>query len=105
MKYLVTIRRRDGVPIPPDAIAGMLMAQREWLEARIDAGDLDCAYVFAQGSGGIGIANADSAEELSEMLTSSPAFVLASIEVQPLADISTLAHATEALRRVAAVVA
>jgi muconolactone delta-isomerase len=100
VKYLVTIKRRDGVPIPPEAIGDILGAQRGWLEDRVDEGVFDCAYVFAQGSGGIAIVNADSGEELSEILASSPAFVLVAIEVQPLAAVATLANAVEALQRV-----
>jgi muconolactone delta-isomerase len=99
MKHLVTIRRRDGVPIPPEAVAGILAAQREWLEEKVEEGVLDCAYVFAQGSGGMGIINADSAEELSDTLASAPAFVLAAIEIQPLAPVATIEHQVRALRR------
>jgi muconolactone delta-isomerase len=100
MKFLVTIRRRDGVPIPPDAIASMMAAQEKWLEAKVDDGVFDSAYVFAQGSGGIGIVNAETAEELSELLSSAPAFVLAAIDVQPLAPVSTLGDQVRALERV-----
>ncbi len=98
MKYWVTFRRRDGVPIPPDAIAGILQAQRGWLEEKIDDGVFDCAYVLAQGSGGMAIVNADSGEELSEMLASSPAFVIVAIDVQPLAPVATLENHVRALQ-------
>lgn len=99
MKYLVTVRRRDAVQIPPEAIAGILHAQREWLEDKVDEGEFDCAYVFVQGSGGVAIVNADSGEELSELLASSPAFVLVAFEVQPLAPVATLENAVSALHR------
>lgn len=99
MKYLVTFRRRDGVPIPPEAVAGILHAQRGWLDEMIEDRVFDCAYVFAQGSGGIAIVNADSNEELSEMLASAPAFVLVAIEVQPLAAVATLENAVRALQQ------
>jgi muconolactone delta-isomerase len=98
MKYLVTIRRRDGVPIPPEAIAGILHAQQGWIEEKVEEGVFDCAYALAQGSGGMAIVNADSGEELSEILASSPAFVLVAIEVQPLASIATLGNGVRALQ-------
>jgi hypothetical protein len=50
MKYLVTVRRRDGVPVPPDAVAGRLLAQRDWIQERIDDGTFDVGYTLAQGS-------------------------------------------------------
>ena len=104
MKYLVTFRRREGVPVSPEAIAGILVAQRDWMREKEGEGVFDCAYVLAQGSGGIAIVNADSGEELSEILTGSPAFVIVAIDVQPLADVSTLENATHALRQVATAV-
>lgn len=99
MKYWVTFRRRDGVPIPPEAIARILQAQRGWLEEKIDDGVFDCAYVFAQGSGGMAIVNANSGEELSELLASSPAFVIVAIDVQPLAPVATLENHSHALQQ------
>jgi muconolactone delta-isomerase len=104
MKYLVTMRRRE-VPVQPDALAGMLLAQRDWLKEQVAAGTFDTAYTFAQAGGGIGIVNADSGEELNSILTSSPLFGVASMEVQPLADISTLENAAAGLRRAAGVTA
>jgi muconolactone delta-isomerase len=102
MKFLVTFRRRDGVPIPPDAIAGMLLAQRDWLHDRLAEGSFDCAYTFAQSGGGIGIVEASSEEELTDLLTDAPLFGVAHIELQPLASIETLAKAARALRSTAA---
>ena len=104
MKYLVTFRRRDGLPIPPDAIAEMLLAQRDWVQARIDDGVLDCGYIFAQGGGGVGIVNANSGEELSEIINSSPGAMIANIELQPLADVAGIGNAANALQRIGATV-
>jgi muconolactone delta-isomerase len=103
MKYLLTMRRRDGVQIPPDALAGMLLAQRDWLRDNESNGTLDVAYTFAQGGGGVAIANVGSAEELTELVTSSPLFGATNIEVQPLAEISALEHIAQALQRAAGV--
>ena len=103
MKYLVTARRRDGVSVPPDAIAGMLLAQRDWLREKLDEGTLDVAYTFAQGGGGIGIANVESGDELNEILTSSPLFGVSLIELQPLVGIEALENSASAMRRTAGV--
>jgi muconolactone delta-isomerase len=103
MKYLVTTRRRDGVSLPPDVIAGMLLAQRDWVEQSLADGTFDAAYTFAQGGGGIAIVNAESGEELHRIATSSPLFGVSNVEVQPLAAISSLEQAAAALRRAAGV--
>ena len=52
MKYLVTMRRRDGVPMPPDAIAGMLLAQRDWLQQKVEEDVFDAAELMAELGGG-----------------------------------------------------
>jgi hypothetical protein len=101
VKHLVTFRRRDGVPVPPDAISHLLVAQRDWIQQHIDDGTIDVAYTFAQGGGGIGIVNASSGEELSRLLSSSPLFGVSSIELQPLTDISALESFSQAVRSVA----
>jgi muconolactone delta-isomerase len=103
MKYLVTMRRRDGVQVPPDALAGMLLAQRDWLQEKAADGTFDAVYTFAQGGGGVAIANVDSSEALTELVTSSPLFGTSNIELQPLAEIAALELIAEALRRVAGV--
>jgi hypothetical protein len=104
MKYLVTVRRRDGGPAPPpEVLAGMLLTQRDWLQEKLDDGTFDVSYGFAQGGGGVGIVNADSGEQLSEIITGSPMFGLIDIDVQPLVGLAALEHAAHALRRGAAV--
>jgi hypothetical protein len=105
MKYLVTVRRRDGVPAPPEAIAGMLHAQHDWLQEKLDEGTFDIAYTFAQGGGGIGIVNAETGDELNEIITSSPLFGISQIEVQPLAGLGAIDNAATALSRGASVTA
>jgi muconolactone delta-isomerase len=104
MKFLVTQRRRDGVPVPPDAIAGLLRAQSEYLDEQMRNGTVDVAYGLPQGGGGLAIVNADSAEQLNEILVASPLFMVTNIEVQPLADVhATLAAGASAMSRIAGV--
>jgi muconolactone delta-isomerase len=99
MKFLVTMSRRNGVMIPPEVVADMLLAQREWLQERLDDGTFDCAYTFAQGGGGCGIMNAASGEELGQIAAGSPLFGISDIDVQPLAGISMIETSAAALRR------
>jgi len=102
MKFLVMTTRRQGVPIPPEAIARLLTAQREWFEEHLADGTIDCAYGYPQGGGGVGIANAKTTEELNELVTSFPLFPIADIEVRPLTDINVaLENGAKALERIA----
>ena len=101
MKYLVTLRRRE-VPVPPEAMARMLLAQHDWLQEKLADGTFDVAYTFAQAGGGIGIVNAESGDELNGIITSSPLFGVANVELQPLAEISTLSNAARAMQSAAA---
>ena len=104
MKYLVTVKRRDNVPVPPEAVGGILSAQRDWIRERLADGTFDVAYGFPQGGGGIAILNAESAEELSDILIGSPVFAIAELTAQPLAEIDvTLGNAIQALQRATAV--
>src|SRR5712692_863657 len=104
LKYLVTVKRRDSVPFPPEAIAGILAGQRDFIREKITDGTFDAAYGFPQGGGGIAIVNADSAEELSDILTSSPVFAIAEQTVLPLAEIDvTLGNSIQAMQRATAV--
>jgi hypothetical protein len=102
MKFLVTVTpSQGGPPIPPGAVAEMLSAQRDWLNQNVENGTLDCAYGFV-GGGGMGIANADSAEELHALIVGSPGFVIGDFEVRPLGEVSaTIEAGVAALRRVA----
>jgi muconolactone delta-isomerase len=102
MKYLVMFRRRD-VPVPPEVVAEMLVAQRDWAQEKVGDGTLDCAYIFAVGGGGIGIVNADSGDELHDLVSSSPVFPITQVEIEPLAEVSNLTVAAGALQRAAGV--
>jgi hypothetical protein len=83
----------------------MLHAQRDWLQEKLDEGTFDIAYTFAQGGGGIGIVNAETGDELNEIITSSPLFGISQIEVQPLAGIGAIENAANAIARGATVTA
>jgi muconolactone delta-isomerase len=87
MKFLVIVTPRPA-PMPPGVAADMLSAQRDWLQARLDDGTLECAYGLI-GGGGIGIANADSHEEMHALVVGSPGFALADYDIRPLGDFAT----------------
>lgn len=106
MKFLVMTTRRQNAPIPPDAIARILGAQREWFEEHLSDGTFDCVYGYPQGGGGVGIVNAGTTEELNELLTGSPLFPIADFEVRALTDVTVaLENGARALERVSAATA
>jgi muconolactone delta-isomerase len=89
VKFLVIATRREQVPVPPEAVPVMLNADREWLNDLVASGTLDFVYGFAEGGGGVAIANAKSGEELNTIIASSPAYPLLQWEIRPLAKIQT----------------
>jgi hypothetical protein len=71
------------------------------LKQKLEDGTLDCAYGFI-GGGGVGVANADSIEEMHALLVQSPGFPIGDNEVRPLGDFNeTIEAGIGALRRVA----
>lgn len=86
MKYLVTAKA-----VRPTAAAAMTIAvaqaAKEYLNASVANGRLDCVYLFSTGDGtGFGIVNADSHEGVTELIMEHPAALLYEWEVQPLTD-------------------
>jgi muconolactone delta-isomerase len=100
MKFLVIVTPRP-VPLPPNVIADLLTAQKDWLKQRIADGTVETLYGFV-GGGGIGIANVDSHEQMNELLVSSPAFPITDFEVKPIGDFETTLDAGVAALRQAA---
>jgi muconolactone delta-isomerase len=84
MKFLV-LRK-------PRVSSGMIPASkaiREQKQGALDAvkrGTIDCIYAFPGGGGNVGIVNADSPEQLNEVLMSTPLFLYSEFEVRPLTD-------------------
>lgn len=85
MKYLVRCELKDLIPTPADRLAELTGKAVEWIEARLADGGMDCNYVFP-GHGGIAIFNADSHEDLLEMLLDYPLHHAFHWDVQPLCD-------------------
>jgi len=85
MKYLVTVLSQTA-SLPPEQGAQLVAAAKEWIQAGLDAGRVDCVYHFADKMGGIAIHNADSHEELFERLLRYPLYGYFDLEVKPLCD-------------------
>ena len=85
MKYLV-IGKRNLVPMEPQMAVGLYQAAKQYSNARLADGTLDCQYTFADLSGGCGITNADSHEEAHDRLVDYPLFPFFDWEVTPLCD-------------------
>lgn len=88
MKFLVTAERRQP-QLPPDVVAGMLSAQRDWLNERLADGSFECVYGFI-GGGGVGIASVDSHEQMDAMLVGSPAFLITDYDVRAVGDVNAI---------------
>jgi len=86
MKFLILMKHREAAAVLEDPVAAN-KAAREALKAGLADGSMDCVYQFADGRRAVVIANAASAEEVWEMLTSYPLHPLQEYEVHPLVDI------------------
>lgn len=99
MKFLVITSRRQQLPLPPDAVAPVLEAQRDWIHQRLDDDTIDVIYGFPFG-GGVAIVNADDGDDLTATIMSSPAFAMLDWEIRPLAEIDVaLTNAIEMFAR------
>ena len=84
MKFLVIARPNAASQSP--ATSEALKASYQYFKTRLENGTLDCAYSFVP-FGGMGIANADTPEQLWAEISGYPLVTGFDWEVQPLADI------------------
>ena len=99
MKFLILVKPLPGAPRPEDPVA-VLQAAREWINARLANGSVDCAYNVIgskQGMGDVAIANADTHEALAELLLSFPQYPFVDLEILPLSGVDHAAERTIAL--------
>lgn len=81
MKYFVTqVLTRAG---PREDALAINEAAREWVEARLADGTMDSAYSFLDGSA-FGIVNAESHDDLLDLLTGYPLYWYMDWEVKAL---------------------
>jgi hypothetical protein len=85
MKFLV-IGQRNQLPMDPKMGIAVFQAAKEWEKAQLAAGKVDLRYNYVDGSGGFGVVNGDSHEEVYDRLLEAPYFVFFDWEVIPLVD-------------------
>ena len=103
MKFLVLMEHRKEVTPLKNPVAASETA-REAIKAGLADGSLDFVYQFADGRRAVAIANAKSAEELWETLTSYPLYSLQDYEVHPLVDVDFIfARTLERMKKAAGV--
>jgi hypothetical protein len=85
MKYLVR-GKRNLVPMEPKMGINVFQAGKQWAGAELAAGRMDLMYFYADGSGGFGIVNGNSHEEVYDKLLESPYYVFMDWEVIALID-------------------
>ena len=88
MKYLVFARPRVGAVLPDNPLA-LWQATKEWTEAHLADGILDCAYNLPAG-GGVAIINANTHEALTELLSVYPLQPFTQYEIHILSDVKHL---------------
>jgi muconolactone delta-isomerase len=86
MKFLMLSTLLTEVP-PPEDFPAAIQAVREYLDAALVEGTLDCIYMFANGRESVLIANADSHEELCDWLQRNPAYPYWDYEIRPLVNL------------------
>jgi len=85
MKFLV-MAKRNQMPMQPEMGIAVFQAAKEWEKAQLASGKMDLRYNYADGSGGFGIVNGDSHEEVYDTLLEAPYFAFMDWEVIPLVD-------------------
>ena len=88
MRFLVVSKGRD--PVPPEMAVPMLQMFQGWLAEHRASGKLEQAWSFAGQTGGGGIANVDSHEELDAMMATWPFGQTSDVDVYALADIDSI---------------
>jgi muconolactone delta-isomerase len=88
MRFLIVTKGRD--PLPPEMAIGMLQMFQGWLAEHRASGKLEQAWSFAGQTGGGGIANVDSLEELDAIMATYPFAQTSEIAVYPLADLDAV---------------
>ena len=86
MKFLILSKPRAGAPAPENPLA-VNQAAKEYLDAMLADGTLDCVYQFADGRGAMSIGNVDSHEELWEKLTAYPLSPFQEHKIHALVDV------------------
>ncbi len=84
MKYLILVKVRRDAPLSPELSEAHRRAINEQVEKRL----AEAVYIFA-GTGvpdGMCILNADTPEQLNELILAAPGFRLCDLQVHPLVE-------------------
>jgi muconolactone delta-isomerase len=84
MKFLVIRKPRVSGAMAPTS--KLMREHKELLLKGVKEGRLDCIYAIPGGGGTVGIANADSVEQLQEAIANGPLFLFSEYEIRPLTD-------------------
>ena len=88
MRFLVVTNSREAAP--PEMTMGMLDAMSGWVSQWTNAGKMEQVWSFAGLSGGGGILNVDSLEELDAIMAGFPFGQISDVEIYGLADLEQL---------------
>lgn len=86
MKFLVITK--PVYPIPPEAAPGLMDAMTAWVNQNTDSGKFEVTWAFAGKSGGGGIVNVDSLDELDAIMVGFPFGPFSEIEIHPIVDLN-----------------
>jgi len=93
MKFLViTIQKQ---PPPREMMPALTEAMVQWIAEAKKTGKMEALYSIAGQSGGLGIGNVDSLEELDDIVQGIPTGPFSDVQVFPLSDID---HAMATMR-------
>jgi len=96
MKYLLLISAKPGAQPTPEAF----LKHKEWVQQEVKKGAIEVPYTFAGSNDGMCIINAQSPEDLSDIMMAAPAGPFADVQVKPLADFAKrMDRAVAALKR------
>ena len=84
MKYLVM--GQLAVPVPPEKAADLFKAAKDWMNKGLKDGTHDCHYIVPHGTQGFTITNANSHEELMDLINDYPLYPFLQFEVNALCD-------------------
>lgn len=100
MKFLVLIEAAPPVLMPPEQILPLTKATWAWSRRMLETKKADVTYALADHAGGFtggfGIMNVESLEELAENLASFPGAGIATFKVYPLIALETVEKMVEA---------
>ena len=85
MQFLVITKQ--GSPTPPEMVVPMLAEMSAWVAQHRASGKMTAVWAFAGTTGGGGVLEVDSHEELDAIMARFPFAPFSSVEVIPLADL------------------